>query len=73
MPLTGSAEGDEIVYSHMKVWGCFMQRYKVATYNKYKEYNDGFMVGSAEKEKQHSPHIEKFMWDTTRKPVTSKV
>ena len=50
-----------------------MQRYKVATYNKYKEYNDGFMVGSAEKEKQHSPHIEKFMWDTTRKPVTPKV
>lgn len=37
------------------------------------EYNDGFMVGSAEKEKQHSPYIEKFMWDTTRKPVTPKV
>ena len=37
------------------------------------EYNNGFTVGSAEKEKQHSPHIEKFMWDTTRKPVTSKV
>lgn len=25
------------------------------------EYNEGFMVGSAEKEKQHSPYIEKFM------------
>lgn len=37
------------------------------------EYNNGFTVGSAEKEKRHSPHIEKFMWDTTRKPVTSKV
>lgn len=25
------------------------------------EYNNGFMVGSAEKEKQHSPYIKKFM------------